>query len=353
MEVTKKFKQVPSIKKTILSPVALALAATFALVSCNSIDDDLSDCGKDYRMDYELRLITNISTEIETVLNTDADQPVADALRQHLKNIFTDFAHDVDLSFYDTQGDSMRLHHEQHIMDANEESYTIYLPVQEYMHLALANIADAHSVTYNGDIRCPTARLSHAITADTIDSQNTGLFTARLPMHILEGQDQDFYVRLYMVNSAAALVVDTTNCEFRRMWTVTTDMADNFLLRDSIYSFHTNPIIRTNDVVASAGTQACFCSVNFPSRDLPVSRTRATSADSDPSQGSCWQMRLYVALTDGTITENRIYVYEPLKAGNLKIIKVKTDAYGRVESTDQEVGVGVSLDWKGGLDFNR
>lgn len=110
---------------------------------CSYIDDDLSDCppeGQDYELTYELRLVTNITTELSTQLSTATDVNVANALRDHLKNIFTDFAHDVDLSFYDTENAQERLSHDQHVMNASEQSYTLYLPMREYMHLAAANI---------------------------------------------------------------------------------------------------------------------------------------------------------------------------------------------------------------------
>ncbi len=109
---------------------------------CSMIDEDQSDCVESTKIDYDLTLITNLSIELRTQLDTNLDKDVADALREYLKNIFTDFAHDIDLSFYDTQGDSARLHHDQHIMNANQHSYTLYLPKRDYMHLAAANLKE-------------------------------------------------------------------------------------------------------------------------------------------------------------------------------------------------------------------
>ena len=37
----------------------MLLAGCFFGVSCSLIDEDMSDCGKDYVLDYELRLVTN------------------------------------------------------------------------------------------------------------------------------------------------------------------------------------------------------------------------------------------------------------------------------------------------------
>ena len=118
------------------------LLAVLLLTACSTIDDDLSDCGNDFKLDYEMRLVTNITTELNTQLNTAADASVANALRSHLQDIFSDYARDVDLSFYDTENPQDRLSHDQHVMNASEQSYTLYLPMREYMHLAVANIRD-------------------------------------------------------------------------------------------------------------------------------------------------------------------------------------------------------------------
>lgn len=158
---------------------------------CSYIDDDLSDCppeGQDYELTYELRLVTNITTELSTQLSTATDVNVANALRDHLKNIFTDFAHDVDLSFYDTENAQERLSHDQHVMNASEQSYTLYLPMREYMHLAAANIQDNTVVALSGDDKCPTAQLATIPEGEeTIDSHTTGLFTARYPLKVTGG----------------------------------------------------------------------------------------------------------------------------------------------------------------------
>ena len=85
----------------LLMPVVLA--------SCSVIDEDLSKCKPEAEMKYELTLVTNMTTELKTQLTTQTDIQLAHEIREHLDSIFTDYAHDVDLSFYDTQGDSVRL----------------------------------------------------------------------------------------------------------------------------------------------------------------------------------------------------------------------------------------------------
>lgn len=313
--------------------------------ACDSIDDDLSDCGRDYRLDYRLQLITNMTAELETVLDAEGDTPMAAALRSHLRNIFSDYAHDVSLSFYNTTADSTLSYHESEIMDANQSTYTIYLPVKKYMHLALANIADAAAVRHRGNNRCTESYLEQ-VEGDTVVSHNTGLFTARLPMEVEEGQSQSFDVPLYMANCAAAVVVDTTGYQIRDMRAYITDMADGFYLRDSLYTFNSNPIIRTEEVRAATGKQACYAGVCFPSRN---GTTRADAAQGGGS--GLWQMKLYVTLPDGTTTENLLNIQEPLRAGNLKIIKLRLKNKGEAESVTADVGVSVTLDWKKGGEY--
>ena len=177
------------------------------VASCSVIDEDLSNCGEQAKLDYELRLVTNMTTELRTELTTQTDLQIAQALRDELSNVFSDFAHDVDLSFYDTKGDSARLQHDEHFMDANQASYELNLPMRHYMHLATANILDNKLVTFEEDERCHHSILRQ-IDRDTIDSHTTGIFTARQPMEVLEGIDQNFNVHLYMANCAATLVID-------------------------------------------------------------------------------------------------------------------------------------------------
>ena len=320
------------------------------LAGCSAIDEDLDNCGKEYVLRYDLRLLTNMTTELETVLSEDADQPVAEALRDYLRPIFTDYAHDVDLAFYNVTADSALSHHEEHIMDAHQTSYTIYLPVSQYMHLALANIADARNVSYSVPERSSDAELVQQKT-DTVLPHNTGLFTARLPMDVQEGIDQTFFVHLYMVNSALALVVDTTDCHITNLKAVAFDMADGFLMRDSVYTFTSQPVVATDVLNVNGGHQACLATVCFPSH-RPVIRYQYPASPYPAAEGNqnaneIWHMRLYATCSDGKVTENVLSFRDPLLAGNLKIFKLRMFRDGSVASSSS-VGVSVTLDWKPG-----
>ena len=317
----------------------LLLSACWLMAGCSVIDDDLSDCnqGEEFKIDYQLRLITNITTELETQLTTITEVGVADALRVHLKDIFSDFAHDIDLSFYDTEGDMTRLHHKRDIIDANQTSYTLTLPMQEYMHLAVANIAENHVVGLSNDENCQTSMLQQ--TDDSpIASHTTGLFTARLPMEVLSGVSQTFNVKLYMANSAVALVLDTKGHAYSDIKVYATGFAKEFMIEDSTYVFPEKEVLVRADKVETGNDLLCFCSVNFPSHN----------PDEVGADEPLWQLRVYVTMPDGNITETIIDVKEQLKAGELKIIKGELDDEGAVRPYDSTVGVSVTLDWNEG-----
>ena len=316
------------------------------------IDDELGSKKTEYKLDYELRLVTNMTTEIKTQLSTQMEVGLAHALRQHLSGIFTDYAHDVDLSFYDTVGDSLRLQHDQHIMDANQQSYTLYLPMRQYMHLAVANVVNNPVVSLTNDERCHPSRLE-TTGADTIPSHTTGLFTARLPMDVKEGVDQTFHVRLYMANCAVALVVDPREHDISSLRVYTTGFASRYNICDSTYTFASqSPIVRTSKVTAADDDEVCYVSVNFPSREPKTTRSVIETTEpfiSRDGDETLWQILTYITKADGTVTETILSLRQPLRAGQLKIIKGYVTDDCAVQTTDQTVGVSVTLDWQDGF----
>ncbi|MBQ5721218.1 MAG: FimB/Mfa2 family fimbrial subunit, partial [Bacteroidaceae bacterium] len=314
------------------------------------INEDLSVCFNKFRITYVVKLVTNMTTELRNVLNQEADEPVARALYDHLKDIFTDHAHDVNLSFFLTEADSVLKHHEEHIINTNQESFTIELPVEKYMHLSLANIKEQKAVDYVNGALCHKAALSQHDGSQLPQCHNTGLFTARLPMDVLEDQDQEFFVNLYMANSAVALVVDSLGSHAKDMKVFLDGMADGFLIADSTYTFNSNTLVPASEVSVPGGHQSCYVGVCFPSRDT-ATRTISADGTSSSADGSIWSIKAYVQTADGKTTENILYVRDPLQAGCLKIIKVKLQPNGSFLTVDLNVGLSVTLDWKEGIIF--
>ena len=328
------------------------------LLSCSTIDDDLSDCG--FQVNYELKLVTNIQTKLQTQLQTDltlrTNQQLSDALRRHLEKIFRDHADDVDLSFYDVLGDSVRLEHDQHDMNGKEEQYTLNIPRRHYMHLATANVKQERSVEPFDVLNCHKSRLAQT-ALDTIPSHTTGLFTARYDMDILDSVSQTFNVHLYMANSATVLVVDTLGSGVRDIKVYATGFATGFHMADSTYTYkETSPIVRAEPInVGDDRQHACFCTVNFPSRDktvIPVGSPRRAASD-DIADG-LWEYHLYITTASGSVTRSVLKSYQPLYAEQVLVVHVKLEPNGTPtpESTDATVGVSVTLDWNPGGEYH-
>ena len=338
----------------------MLVGATFMVVlaGCSMIDENQSDCGEEAKMDYELELITNITTEVETQLNTQTDISLTSSLKDYLGDIFSDFAHDVNLLFYGVDGDSSLLYNDAHIMNGSERTYTLTIPRQKYMHIAVANVEGDPVVRLEGTENCHTAVLRQ-IEGDIIDSHNTGIFTGRQLMEMIEGVDQVFNVKLYMANCSAMLVVDPNGHDISDMNVYTTGFATAFYIADSVYEFKEPlPLIRTKRLEPDENSCVGFVSVNFPSREPSISkpvevRTRTVIETTEPfiaqpGDEVLWEFRIYLPQPDGTTTETILGIKEPLRAGQLKIVRVRVGDNGAIETEAPEVGVSVTLDWKPG-----
>ena len=325
--------------KVLYKQVIACFAMLTALVGCTLIDEDTSDCVSHYRINYQLQpgLETRPSDEVNRVLKDASDAAAASVLLDYMGNIFSDVAHDLDLSFYDVQADSARLHQEQHQVEAARAAYSIDIPAQRYMHLATANLRDNGIAVFSGDDFCRRARFMLERT-DTVSSQRTGLFTARLPMELVDNQDQEFSTILYMVNSGIALVADTLGSHIRDLDVFAEGFADGFSLCDSTFRYESFPVVRTDRLTLSSPGEMCFAAVTFPSRETPVVRADRVY----------WEYRTYATLSDGSMTQTVLSISEPLPAGGIKIIKVKVLPDGSVAPADATVGVSVTLDWTPG-----
>jgi hypothetical protein len=274
-------------------------------------------------------------------------------LRNYLSSVFTDYAHDLGLSFYDTQGDSTRLLHEQRIMDANQASYKLKLPRHHYMHLAVANLERNEQISHWSGDRCHSARLEQ-VMGDTIDSHAAGLFTARLPMYIDQDFSQRFLVRLYMANCAACLVIDPRGHETSGIQVSSSGFATSFSLCDSAYHYAAkSPMVRTHRLETSMKNRVAFCSVNYPSRGV-TAPTRTVIETTEPfvtktASESLWEFSVVVPQKDGTQTRTLVHIWQPLMPGQLKIVKAWLNADGSLSTYSSEVSTAVQLDWKQGL----
>lgn len=326
------------------------------LTACSTIDDDLSDCG--FQVNYELKLVTNIQTKLQTQLQTDlalqTNLELTAALRTHLETIFRDHADDVDLSFYDVQGDSTRLEHDQHDMNGKEEQYTLNIPRRHYMHLATANVKLEQGVDAFDVERCHTARLAQ-MHLDTIPSHTTGLFSARYDMDIKDSVSQTFNVHLYMANSATVLVIDTLGSGVRNIDVYATGFATGFRMADSTFVHsQTTPIVQSNRISVPDRRYACFSTVNFPSPDeisVPVGEAPRRAPSGELLKG-LWEYHLYITTASGSVTRSVLSAHQPLYAEQVQVIHAKLEPNGTPQTSDATVGVSVTLDWHQGGEYH-
>jgi len=332
--------------------ILLALAGIFFGVSCGLVDDDISTCETDYQMDYEMALVTNVTTEIETELSLDATAAVSSALKGYMGEVFTDFAHDVDLGFYDVTGDSLRLHHISYIIDDSEATYKLVIPQRRYVHIAAANLLENGFSSLDNVEKCHDAVLRQE-QKDTLDSQKTGLYAAMVPMEVVLGEDQHFDVKMHMVNCASSLVLDTLGSKVKDVRVFVSGFASEFDICDSLYRFKNDPIIRTNNVPVDEPGHMCFVAVHFPTRETPETRSVVETTDPFVSEDgdsdfTLWTITVYVYLQDGSITRNILSVSNSIRPGQFRIIKGKLFLDGSVDPMDTQVGVLVSPQWKEG-----
>lgn len=324
--------------------VALLLSAmSMALTSC--IDEDLSDCGSSNAIEYRLELSTSLRMSLDEELTTPAEKQLCAALKTALADIITDRAKTMDLSFFNYSGGSVA----KHIAvqpDANSLSLTVYMDRGDYHNIALAATQDINQVNISGASAYKDISLRQA-DGDTLNAHSAGIYRGYCRMAI-DNESGHFYVPLYMQNSIPVLVVNPATSPAKMLAAYTRCTASGMMCADSTFVFDHQAVMRT--LRTEGGGLTAFHTVCFPSADTPVSR--ATGDNPTEAEGGIWEMDLYTQLPDGKYVKNTIYIKEPLRAGEMEIIKVKLTDDGRVVSDNPAVGVSVKLDWKPGGDFD-
>ena len=335
-----------------LRHTGILILLAVAFTGCSLVDEDMRDCETDYTLDYELRLVTNMTTELKTQLGLVTDVNVSSAIKTQLNDVFTDHAHDVDLGFYDVYGDSTLLHRESHVMDANQSSYTLYIPVRKYMHVATANLEENPTLSIEGAQNAHTLRVVQQVR-DTVTSHKTGFFSARLLMDIQEGVDQTFDVKLYMANCATSVVIDTTGSGITDVKVFMTGFATSFDLCDSLYHFDYTPVVKPDKLEFDDPGRVGFMAVTFPSRPMPETKLIIDVDDpfaKENATNSLWQVYIYCTLADGSVTQTVLGIHNPLFASQFRLLRARAYNNG-VTPDDPTIGVSVTLDWDPGLEI--
>lgn len=326
------------------------LCAVF-VQGCTLIDDDLSNCGYDYMLRYKMQLKTKMQTSLEEQLPADVDAPARQAITDHLSPVFSDVAHDLDLWFYSGESDQVVYSRHENI-EKSEAEFTFYLPVENYLHVASANIRDNAVVVLTDTASSASALMQVELPNENIPCQKTGLYAEGLPISVADTVGNHvFEVELTMVNSAVALVIDTIDCPVGEIDVVLTGTADGYRMYSDEYVFDKERVVVADKVeiqsaspapahyklsaetMAAETKQVCYTMVSFPSKE----------------SSSSWSVKVYAHMSDGSVTETVLTPVSPLGAGELVVLKAQMDTEGRVHIVcDAEVGAVFKLDWKEG-----
>lgn len=336
--------------------LAALLCCSAALLPgcCKIIDEDLSDCDNEHRIDYRVCLITNMDHEIREVLDKPEDKPVETALRSYLDASFTDIAHDVRFNFYDADTKALASA-TQETIDKSEFSCSWRLPKGQYKHLCIANVDGNGPLAFTGD-NTTTAELTIQQPAQgAIPSLTSGVFTGRgaFESRYTDQADTPGSLDLFPVNAATALVLETKKAAsvIQDIKVRVADLASGFQIADSSFVYDApEALVAASPLTITEGTQECYAALHFPSKGL---RTRVVSEpegwfDAPESSEPAWRWKVYVTMTDGSITESVLKLSKPLFAGQLKVLKAQVNDNGAVSVYDPTVGVSVTLDWNQG-----
>lgn len=386
-------------KRNIIIVCCLSAGALVPTACSSLIDDDTDICLAEYDAEYELRLLTNEEHELARVLADRTD--IADALRAHLSGVFTDNGRELDLSFYDSAAAQPRFRHDEVAMSGPTKTMHVSLPVGQQMHLAVANMKDNGPAQFVGfdapwrqaaialnmtDVQPATEPAGEGkVSVDGIDtglpadfapntavaSQKTGIFTGRKHLSAPVFGPYNYYMPLYIANSAAAIAIDPRTAPITDVMIFTTGFATSLSVADSTYTFDNMPLVRAEQVNLSDTTKwLCFCTVNFPSKDLanakqaPISNlsslnsnlsTRSAVDTDEPfiyqdCLQNFWRYECYVKMKDGTITRTLITIRHPLRAGQLKVIRGHIDGSGVIRVNETEAGTSIDTKWEPGYE---
>ena len=191
---------------------------------------------------------------------------------------------------------------------------------------------------------------------DSVETHKTGLFVGCLKdMELKAGASQSFSVTLDIINSATALVVDTTGSKLKQLKVYSTGFASSFKLADRVYNHSSSPIVKNDELNVTGGNKRCFASVNYPSKDTPGSKVVVETTEPFISVGgeeTLWEWHCYCPMPDGTVTRTVLSMKTPLRAGQLEILKARLCDDGVIRTDNPSVGISVTLDWKPGGDYD-
>ena len=322
-----------------------ALLLLLTLQSCSLIDDDLSDCETTFSLTYELRVVSNINLQLSEQLQTGAGSRTLATLNNYFSPIMQPTAPEVRLGFFPPDG-SDPIHFDRETQGLRT-AFSLSIPADNYRHVAVIGQEDP-SIFLRDTTEVRTERLSQFLN-DTVDSHNHAALAGTLDMNVANNVNQEWEIDLYPADASVAVVMKK-NPKVLRTRVFLADLATSFTPNDSTWHWDHASLVRTDAVDVTGTDSVSYCGVAFPSR--MEQQTTAKSRLTRATDNALWHVIILADLPEGTVTRTVLSLSDALKAGDVRVIRVKLNDDGGVSTSDSNVGASVTLDWKKGGEYN-
>ncbi|MDD5861895.1 MAG: FimB/Mfa2 family fimbrial subunit [Prevotella sp.] len=324
----------------------LALTSLLSLCGCSyisSIDDDTTGCNETYDISYQLHAVINTNYQITEQMPDDGDATLRESLTDLLNPLLHPTSYSTQLLFVNAADGSFES--SAQTIEGDEKVLALTLCPGSYRHLAVSGtdkvaalLVDTTNINKMGVVQP---------SGDTIIAQQQPLLSARQDITITGNSNEDIHVRLYPANAAVA-VVATQPETIKDVQMFITDLASSFTINDSTYHFEEDALLRTSVSDGPKEHEKIYHALTFPSRDV-ASRANGDAARTD---GTIWRVIVLATCSDNSVTRSVLSVQRPLKAGDVRVIRISIANNGAVTTSTAGVGASVTLDWNKGGEYH-
>lgn len=306
------------------------------------IKEDMSQCRYDIEIDYHIHLQNNFQEVLIREFTTPKEVALSEKLQDPLSHIFNESVEDINFSFY---AKSNQQYDETYEVNDSYHAHSFFIAAKNYTHFAFANLSSVSSVERVNQSKIHSCHLAQ-IQGDTISSHDIALYTGSDEIQV-QPINSPFSMKLYMQNSACILALDPNGNEVKSIRSYIINTANAFHVKDGIFIFDKSQVIS----MCPLHTDAMYSmyGVSFPSRGYSSTTRTIEEASDEPS---LWKIHAYITLQSGAVTENILSIKKPLRAEDLYIIKGIITAKGEIQSSSNEVGISVNIDWEQGNEYN-
>lgn len=333
-----------------------ALLLLLTAQSCTFIDDDRSDCEDTYSLNYELKVVSNINLQLSEQLQVSTGSMTLKALNNYFSPIMQPATSEARLGFFPTDGDAP-IYYSLHT-EGRRTALGISIPADNYRHIAVIGQADP-SIFLTDTTMAATVRLTRFLN-DTVDSHNHAILAGTLDMDVLGNVNQSWEVNLYPADASVSVVLKK-NPMVRRTRVFLADLATSFTPNDSTWHWDHNSLVRTDAIDVPGTDSVAYCGIAFPSRadsqvaakwGRGITAKNVGKGTESPSNDAVWRIIVLNDMPGGSVTRTVLYVRKPLRAGDVRVIRVHVNDDGGVDTGNSNVGASVTLDWKKGGEYN-